>query len=190
MGDGGKYRYRRYSEFSIFFNTKTIQPLPHVAYYQSKENNYLNGGIHRMYAPIENHIKQDPILQHIMLSCTEIIDELKPDEEWFIQFFQNRVIAMQDKKGKPTPEGVHRDGVDFVLTLMINYKNINGGASFIYANDEKTLKANVLLKQPGSFILLNDTFMKHSVDPIISLNDNFSYRDVLIAMFTKRFSKK
>ena len=39
--------------------------------------------------------------------------------------------------GKPTPEGVHRDGVDFVIVVMIKRVNIDSGATTIYDLDNQ-----------------------------------------------------
>ena len=34
--------------------------------------------------------------------------------------------------GQPTPEGMHRDGVDWVLVLMVRRENIKSGETTIY----------------------------------------------------------
>jgi hypothetical protein len=78
-------------------------------------------------------------------------------------------------------------GVDFVLTLMVNRDNVNGGESATYAQDGLTLRACVTLKEAGDFIFLNDKLMKHDVQPISRLNPaKECSRDMLIAMFTQR----
>ncbi|WP_010103520.1 2OG-Fe dioxygenase family protein [Verminephrobacter aporrectodeae] len=49
------------------------------------------------------------------------------------------------------------------------------------------LTAAVTLKQPGDFIFLDDKLMKHSVLPVVRARpEEVGYRDVLIAMFTRR----
>jgi hypothetical protein len=187
MADGGKYRFRRYSEFSLDPVNKQITTLDHVPYRQTKKNNYLNGDIDRLYSPMKEEIQTNEAFRQVLLTCADVILQLQDSEEWLVQVFQNRIIASNESLGKPTPEGVHRDGVDFVLSLMIKYHNIGGGESSAYAEDGTSLKAKITLKEPGDFILLDDAFMKHSVEPIFRINPNEEgYRDVLIAMFTKR----
>jgi len=187
MADGGKYRFRRYSEFSLETVNKQITTLGHVPYRQTKENNYLNGDIDRLYSPMKEEIQTNEAFRQVLLTCADVIFQLKDSEEWLVQVFQNRILASNETLGKPTPEGVHRDGVDFVLSLMIKYHNISGGESSAYAEDGRSLKAKITLKEPGDFILLDDALMKHSVEPIFRINpDEEGYRDVLIAMFTKR----
>jgi hypothetical protein len=187
MVDGGKYRFRRYSEFRLEPVRRSLFVLPHLPYRQSKEDNYLNGGIDRLYSPMHEDIQTNEAFKQILFNCADAVAPLRPSAEWLVQVFQNRVFANIGQSGKPTPEGVHRDGVDFVLTLMIKRHNIEGGESSTYAQDGRTLKATLTLKEPGDFIFLDDKLMKHGVQPIARINpDQEGYRDVLIAMFTQR----
>lgn len=187
MADRGKYRFRRYSEFCLDPARHTLSMLAHRPYRQSKEENYLNGGIDRLYSPMREDIRVNKAFSQALLSCAKVMAPLHPSAEWFVQVFQNRIFAKPDEPGKPTPEGIHRDGVDYVLTMMIKRHNVEGGESLVYAQDGRTLKASVTLKEPGDFIFLDDRLMKHSVQPIVRLSPaEDGYRDVLIAMFTHK----
>lgn len=187
MADGGKYRLRRYSEFSLDPVARVFSVLAHRPYRQSKEDNYLNGGIDRLYAPMQQDIQKNPCFAEVLFCCADVLPTLPTSAYWFVQVFQNRILATPDQQGKPTPEGVHRDGVDYVLTLMIGRHNVVGGESTTYAQDGKTLLASVTLAKPGDFILLNDSMTKHEVGPIRRHDAADSgYRDALIAMFTQR----
>lgn len=183
MADGGTYRFRRYSEFQIDLNLNTITVLPHTAYKQSKEINYLNGGIDRLYSPMQEDIQTNKAFQEILLRCANVLGAESDTQQYFVQVFQNRIFAKLGQIGKPTPEGIHSDGVDYVLTLMVKRHNINGGESSTYDQD-KVLKTSVTLKNPGDYIFLDDNLTKHAVEPISRLDENEEgYRDVLIAMF-------
>ncbi len=185
MADGGKYRFRRYSEFRVDMATRSLTALPHVAYRQSKEDNYLNGGIDRMYSPIKSEIQSNLAFSAALFRCADVIDPMHPGAQWLVQVFQNRVFANLGELGKPTPEGVHRDGVDYVLTLMMNRYNVDGGESATYEADGRTVTSTVTLQTPGDYILLNDNATKHSVQPIVRRDvSEPGYRDALIAMFT------
>ena len=187
MADGGAYRFRRYSEFLLDHANRTLSVLPHVPYRQSKEDNYLNGGIDRLYSPMRDDIQVNDAFRQVLFNCANAMAPSHPSAQWLVQVFQNRILATAGHLGKPTPEGVHRDGVDFVLTLMIKRHNVEGGESSTYAHDARTLKASVTLKEPGDLIFLDDNLTKHSVQPIARLaSGEEGYRDVLIAMFTQR----
>lgn len=187
MGDGGSYRFRRYSEFALEYGTRSLSVLPHKPYRQSKEDNYLNGEIDRLYSPMQENIQANEAFKQVLFSFADVMAPLVPPATWLVQVFQNRILATDSQTGKPTPEGVHRDGVDFVLALMIERGNVDGGESSTYAQDGETLQASVTLQEAGDFIFLNDQLMKHSVQPISRIDPGKeAYRDVLIAMFTQR----
>lgn len=191
MGDGGTYRFRRYSEFHLAQAKDTLRILPHRPYRQSKEDNYLNGEIDRLYSPMLEGTQENPAFKQVLCSFADVMAPLYRSAEWLVQVFQNRILASDGHPGHPTPEGIHRDGVDFVLTLLIQRDNVDGGESSTYAQDGKTLQTSVTLKKAGDFIFLNDRLMKHSVQPINRLDPaKEGYRDALIAMFTQQSSVK
>lgn len=191
MGDGGTYRFRRYSEFHLSQAIILLKILPHKPYRQSKEDNYLNGERDRLYSPILEDIQENAAFKQVIHSFAEVMASLHPSADWLVQVFQNRIQASAAQPGQPTPEGIHRDGVDFVLTLLIHRENVDGGESSTYAQDGKTLLAAVTLKEAGDFIFLNDKLLKHDVQPINRLNpEKEGYRDALIVMFTQQPSKK
>ena len=186
MADGGTYRFRRFSEFQLDMQARSITTLPHVAYRQSKQDNYLNGGIDRMYSPIKSEIQTNSAFIAVLLRYADVLAPLHPGAQWFAQVFQNRVFANQNQLGQPTPEGVHRDGVDYVLTLLMKRYNINGGESATYLADGVSVTAKVVLQTPGDYILLNDRATKHSVQAIVrDDSEQIGYRDALIVMFTR-----
>jgi hypothetical protein len=186
MADGGSYRLRRFSEFHLDMQTRNIATLPHVAYHQSKQDNYLNGGISRMYSAIKSEIQTNPTFIAALLRCADVFAPSHPNAQWLVQVFQNRILANQHQLGLPTPEGVHRDGVDYVLTLLIKRHNIEGGESATYLADGVSVISKVTLQTPGDYILLDDRVTKHSVEAIARHDSNqIGYRDALIVMFTQ-----
>ena len=45
---------------------------------------------------------------------------------------QFRIEARSGEAGQPTPEGMHRDGVDYVLVLLVGRRNIKRGVTSIH----------------------------------------------------------
>lgn len=184
MADGGTYRQRRYSEFAYRRDDESLSLLPHVAYSQSRDINYLNGGIDRHFEPFQFDIAMGKVLHTIFAWCVTVLSKISSTKAWKIQAFQNRILARNDTAGQPTPEGVHRDGVDYVLTLLIARQSISGGASRVYEASTKQYVAEVTLTEAGEFLFANDRRLLHSVTPVTPTGSNAGYRDVLIAMFT------
>lgn len=80
-------------------------------------------------------------------------------DTWFVQAFQNRILARPGDSGKPTPEGAHRDGVDYVLTVLVDRCRIDGGVSVLYFLDEDEPVTETLLEERGDFLLNDDRTM-------------------------------
>ena len=57
------------------------------------------------------------------------------------------IFCKDGKKSTNSPEGIHQDGMDFIMSaFVIDKKNINGAKSIIYANDKKTKIFETILK--------------------------------------------
>ncbi|MGE7435336.1 2OG-Fe dioxygenase family protein [Kitasatospora sp. NPDC001175] len=189
MADGGTYRRRRYSEFRYDTAADALTLLPHVPYRQSRDVNYLNGGIDRHFEAFESQVSASPVLRAIFQWCATVL--LDPagtagTDVWKIQTFQNRILARSTEHGQPTPEGIHRDGVDYVLTLLIERNSIDGGLSRIYDAPTRECLDEVTLSEPGEFLYADDERMLHSVTPLTPAAKGVQgHRDVLIAMFSR-----
>ena len=139
MKDGGTYRYRRYSVLSWDANYEKLILEPHQPHYQTLDYNTLNGGVFREFDPIEPHIAHNKCFQSILdfgISC--INQCVYPSTHWHIEAHQFRIICDGKRAGKPTPEGIHRDGRDFVLIMFIDKKNVKGGKTTLYDLNKKT----------------------------------------------------
>ena len=84
----------------------------------------------------------------ILQTSRALFDRMTPaavrPEAWHVELHQFRIEARPGEAGRPTPEGMHRDGVDWVLVLMVRRENIASGETTIYD----------LVKRPlGSFTL-------------------------------------
>jgi len=186
MADGGAYRSRRYSEFKIDPQSDSFVSLPQMPFKQSLDVNYLNGGIDRHYLSIKPELVTNPAFRRVLLGCAKALSLINSHSLWRVQVFQNRIWARAAEEGNPTPEGVHRDGVDYVLTLLGSRYLVTGGESSTYLSDRKTKVFSHTLEQSGEFIFLDDVRMSHGVSPVIcSQREGTGYRDVLVAMYSK-----
>lgn len=185
MADGGRYRYRRYAEFRCGAKDSAVEILPHRAYAQTRKTNHLNGGIERLFAPVRPNLAQGEVLQTLLRWCSQELFRVAGYPVWFAQVFQNRITCENGASGKPTPEGAHRDGVEYVLTVMIDRHGVDGGCSILHEEIDHKPIFELVLQKPGDFLLNNDTTVLHSVTPITpvpSVADR--HRDVLVAIFT------
>src|SRR5262249_34218590 len=146
MAAGGRYRRRRFAAFRA--GAAGIVRKPHQPHYQSRDYNQLNGGIERWFEPVTEATARHPALTAILRTSQTLFDRLTPaelrPEAWHVEMHQFRIEARTGEEGRPTPEGMHRDGVDWVLVLMVRRENVASGETTIYD----------IVKRPlGSFTL-------------------------------------
>jgi hypothetical protein len=183
MADGGRYRRRRHAVFAAAANDPAITREPHQPHYQTTEYNRLNGGIARWFDPVPDAIAGTTTLRTILSACRALFDGLAPGHDWHIEIHQFRIEARPGEAGQPTPEGLHRDGVDYVLVLMIDRTNIASGTTTIHGLDKAEL-GSFTLTRPLDAALVNDRRVYHGVTAVQPLDPAApAHRDVLVVTF-------
>jgi hypothetical protein len=178
LKDGGRYRYRRHASYEI--EGEKLKLVPHRAHWQSVAYNALHGGIERWFEPVSEELTNHSAWQAVLLGLAHILNSVKPVRTWFVEAHQFR-IDTADGIGRPTPEGAHRDGVDFVAVFLLNRDGIKGGETRIFdAKGSSGLRFT--LSEPWSLLLMNDERMIHESTPIQPLG-NYGYRDTLVLTY-------
>src|SRR6516225_11412852 len=187
MADGGRYRRRRFAAFRA--SSVGIVRKPHQPHYQSRDYNQLNGGLERWFQPVTEAIGRQPALSAILRTSQALFDrmtraELRP-EAWHVESHQFRIEARSGEEGRPTPEGMHRDGVDWVLVLMVRRENVASGETTIYDLVKRPL-GSFTLTTPLDSALVDDSRVYHGVTPVVPLDPTQpAYRDVLVVTFRR-----
>ncbi len=92
-------------------------------------------------------------------------------------------VRAEGGEGLPTPEGVHRDGVTLVSSLLIARRNAVGGQSTVPDLAGRPL-LNATLAEPGTLLLGDDRRTLHGVSPIRPRTAGSpAVRDVLVVTF-------
>jgi hypothetical protein len=185
MADGGRYRRRRYEVVSASSAQPLLQMEPYEPHFQSVSYNQLNGGVLRYFELIEDGVLCSCAMRSLLSVGCEIVNRLAPDSDWRIALHQFRIEAHERREAPPTPEGRHRDGVNFAMMVMIGRKNVTGGNTIIYDQDSNPID-EFTLSDPLDTAFVNDERTFHEVSPI-SLRDpgQLGYRDMLVATFRK-----
>jgi hypothetical protein len=187
MADGGRYRRRRFGVFRAALGG--IVRKPHQPHYQSRDYNPLNGGIERWFEPVTDPIACHPALTAILSTCHALFDRMTPrelrPEAWHVEIHQFRIEARAVEEGRPTPEGMHRDGVDWVLVLMVRRENVASGETTIYDLVKRPL-GSFTLTAPLDSAFVDDSRVYHGVTPVVPLDPRHpAYRDVLVVTFRR-----
>jgi hypothetical protein len=187
MADGGRYRRRRFACFRA--GPQGIARKPHQPHYQSRDYNPLNGGVERWFEPVTEATGGHPALGAILDTCHRLFDRLTPaavrPDSWHVELHQFRIEARSGEEGRPTPEGLHRDGVDWVLVLMVRRDNVESGETTIYDLAERPL-GSFTLTAPLDAALVDDSRVYHGVTPVRPIDPACpAYRDVLVVTFRR-----
>lgn len=184
LKNGARFRQRRYGRFRYVPRTNTIQLLAHRPYFQSATANGYAGGIHREVAPLTASSVRNRLMNRLIeLDFAQFPierDDPRLDLPWEVACHQFRIIATAQEVGEPTPEGIHRDEIDYGAIHLIDRSNVAGGTSRVYDNG-KNLIADFVLQSRWDTLFWDDQRVLHSVTPITPADPKGrAVRDILI----------
>lgn len=179
----GRFRRRRHAVYAAS-RYGELELRPHQAHFQTLAYNTLQGDIARWFEPILPEVANGASMRAIIDFCREFFGGLSPDvAQWHVEVHQFRIEATAGAAGEPTPEGRHRDGVDYVLVLLVDRENIASGTTTIHAPDGEAL-GEFTLARPLDAALIHDPRVFHGVTPVTPLDPaKASHRDVLVVTF-------
>ncbi len=180
LRDGGHYRHRRHSCFIYSTEAGKLELTPHRAHWQSIDYNALHGGMERWFEPIENSVVQSTIWHQLLSSLAATFAHLRPVTHWYIEAHQFRIDTAEGI-GRPTPEGAHRDGVDYVVVILVNRQHIKGGETRVFEAHGST-GIRFTMHEPWTALLLDDARVIHETTPILPEGTD-GVRDTLVLTF-------
>lgn len=183
LKDGGHYRKRRHSCFIQDLTDGALIQTPHRAHWQPTDYNALHGGFERWFEPIEAGIAAAPAWTTLLADLGRLFAQVRPVARWFIEAHQFR-IDTAGGVGRPTPEGAHRDGVDFVVVMLVARHRVKGGETRVFdANGPQGLR--FVMQEPLTTLLLDDARVIHETTPILPLQADAvdGHRDTLVLTY-------
>lgn len=180
LRDGGRYRSRRHASYHC--EAGELQDVPHRAHWQSLEYNALHGGMLRWFAPVSEATRALPAWEKLIVGIGKVCDALAGSKRWSVEAHQFR-IDTGDGIGRPTPEGAHRDGVDFVAVFVLARQGIKGGETRVFEADGPAGR-RFTLQAPWSLLLMDDARVIHESTPIQPEDAGvLGYRDTLVLTY-------
>jgi hypothetical protein len=175
LKDGGRYRHRRHSCF--IQDGAHLTQTAHRAHWQPVEYNALHGGMHRLFEPVEPQTVANPAWNRLLQSLGEVCSSVRGQRRWYVEAHQFRIDTLEGI-GRPTPEGAHRDGVDFVAVLLVARSHVKGGETRVFEAAGPDGKRFTMLA-PWTLLLLDDAKVIHESTPIQPVGEN-GHRDTLV----------
>ena len=100
-----------------------------------------------------------------------------------VELHQFRIEARIGELARPTPEGMHRDGVDWVFVMLVERRNVREGVTRIGTPDGREL-GQFTLAHPGDAVLVDDHRIMHGVTEIHAVDPmQPAWRDALVMTF-------
>jgi len=158
LRDSGRYRFRRHASFVVDHGLHDVAPRAH---FQPVEYNALHGGIERWFAPMTPAVTAAPAFRSLVAGLGELV---APTTTLYVEAHQFRIDTASGI-GRPTPEGAHRDGVDFVALMLVQRHHVKGGETRVFEADGPG-GVRFTMAQPFSVLLLDDARVIHETTPI------------------------
>jgi hypothetical protein len=178
LRDGGRYRRRRHSCFVV--EGDTVTQAPHRAHWQPVEYNALHGGLQRWFEPMSQAVLGSPAWPRLLARLSDVCSQVKGARPWYVEAHQFR-IDTTDGIGRPTPEGAHRDGVDFVVVILVNRVGVKGGETRIFEAQGPS-GTRFTMTEPWTTLVLDDERVIHESTPIQPVAEA-GHRDTLVLTF-------
>ncbi|APR80818.1 Hypothetical protein A7982_06165 [Minicystis rosea] len=174
-------RFRRYGRFSYSRSDDRLVSLAQAPFSQGLDINAYAGGIPRDFAPLTEATIGNPLFEATLRAGIAAFIDVEDARPWEIGVHQIRVVALADQPGAPTPEGLHRDGYDFVAVHLIGRKNIAGGETLLLVDGVERCS---LMSEPLETMFIDDVRCMHGASPIQPLDaSRLAARDTLIVTF-------
>ena len=178
--DGGRYRFRRHSCFVHELAANSLQLVPHRAHWQPRDYNALHGGLERWFEPIESAVLDSSAWRGLVCALGNIFAAVRPVPRWYVEAHQFRIDTAEGI-GRPTPEGAHRDGVDYVAVILVKRSDVSGGETRVF-DAQGPAGVRFTMAEPWTALLLDDAQVVHETAPIQKAGPH-GVRDTLVLTF-------
>ena len=166
LKDGGAYRRRRHACFVV--DGGAVVQTPRRPHWQPVEYNALHGGMQRWFEPVDPAVVASSAWTGLIAGLAAVCDRVRPQPRWFVEAHQFR-IDTAGGIGRPTPEGAHRDGVDFVAVILVARRGVKGGETRVFDAAGPAGRRFTMIA-PWTTLLLDDARVIHETTPIQPLD--------------------
>lgn len=164
------YRRRTTSRFSLsrsiegwdiakVGNTPVAQSVPSSDY----------RSLSRVFPESSDEVIEHPEFNKLLAALGGLVQQVdEAVEALTVTCWQTGIVATPYRNGSNSPEGIHQDGSDYIVSALVTARdNIDGGVSRVFKEDKKTEVLSVAL-QPGMGIFQADagSSLWHDVTPI------------------------
>ena len=182
--DKGRYRLQRVTEWEVVSGRREPRCPVYRPHEVTPPVRVLGSGA-RPGEPFEEHVVNNAFFSGLMKWALGVFDQLEGVRDWKVQVFQKRTVA-SPKWVAPPLEDAGREGVTYLLAMLIKRTNARGGETTFYDRTGAEL-GRLMMLHPMDCLLAHDEHVLHGVTPLLaeSQKEN-ACSDVMIARFTLR----
>lgn len=155
-----------------------IQRIPCASFQQTEATISTNDLDYRLISRKFKELPEylfDGDLKKILIQVGDKVKEYNNSvKKLSISIHHTLILCIPDQISSNSPEGIHQDGMDYIVSaLVVERNNVRGGKSIIYGADARTPLLNITL-QSGQGIFQPDkgSELWHEVTPISLVNPN------------------
>ena len=176
-------RLRKYAKYNVTFNKDWM---PHNIVIKHDNTNVYKQNVEddrnqsRIFKLIDTNIVYSDIMMDLICNISNIVKHIEPTvKKLDVHIHQVRLLTYPDISTSNSPEGLHRDGSDYIVSaLVLNKFNVKGGESIVKDYRKNESYRTILQQNEGLF--QEDKELWHYVTPINCEDDNYvGYRDIL-----------
>jgi hypothetical protein len=125
----------------------------------------------RLFAPMAEEIARHPLFRDWLIAVAEQVHRVRPDATRLkVACHQMRTLARPGASATNSPEGIHQDGTDYIVSaLVMEREGVTGGESRVFDSDKETVLLRHTL-QPGEGLFQADAGspLWHDVTPVVA----------------------
>lgn len=123
----------------------------------------------RFFGEMSTIVTQHGEFQKLLIALANLVKNVEPNlKSLTITCHQVSIITRQNSPGDNSPEGIHQDGADYIVSaLVMSRSGIVGGESLVYGPDKETVYLKHTLQSgQGIFQADSGSPLWHYVTPI------------------------
>jgi hypothetical protein len=178
-------RSRRYAKLTVDVRDNyeySIADTQSTVFEQNVED---SRSVKRVFEPIVGfHLCQPWLLEFVtQITALSVLNHNyckgdKPIKSVDVHLHQVRQTSYLNMDSHNSPEGIHRDGADYIVSaLVVNRHNVEGGESIIYNKQTEPVYKTILDTKEGLY--QEDIEQLHYVTPISTHNEGIGFRDIV-----------
>jgi hypothetical protein len=174
------HRFRRHAQVVFDVDRDVVEVQSNRGYYQPVEFNPVFGGITRMFESIEWNGATAVVLERLIRLNAGTIFRLGGSV--FINIHLVRIVNPANDVGVAVPEGVHRDGYDFISLHMVD-RDIDGGGETMIFDVDGRQQGTLMMESRLDTLYMDDRRFLHDVSPILAREGRRCHRDMILMSY-------